>query len=575
MDFLAGIRDFLAHQPDREVPAPPPLPEDLLAHIATAYASGTNDPPGPCATTESLWYLEAMVVMRIWLAPSGGPGQRSSGLRTPPRVVQFFVQWMSSQAAAAFIVTAGTLGKSPPNGADGLPLTGKDLLLFAARGAWQRHGGDLLLACQHVLARLYPDGSGVALLHEARSPLTPEDTPTFAAVSSAVALHFSAHLLLSGSRRTRTSQSEPLGLPESEREEEGDGHDHLSLRFSSVLRGVKQLSEPEMASQHAGDRFLLCCRDVLQRLLGPAAAAPELLPAPATPLESAPSVPMETKNIKVLAQIARTVLKAYNAEIDEAALSEDQERDQNWTNLRQVSEPELHPAGFVVVPEPGPLPRCIAFMEQSALLEVIHSKLSRAPFEDVWGSNPQATYQLSKLKIKWFDLRRCTCTLKPVPEASEVPPRTASAVLVLKNLRLCLLHDWSAELSTFPYWKLNGQSTVSVHDLTITVRGSLNFDDGAVVEDVIVGRPDLDIDLVCSSTFSQVLLSALLKVFRTSLQDTIQVQLKKFLTQMLRKEAKSWNTKVWKLFALVMPAKLVGQALAWVTEQIPPEGLPI
>merc|ERR1711879_864239 len=71
------------------------------------------------------------------------------------------------------------------------------------------------------------------------------------------------------------------------------------------------------------------------------------------------------------------------------------------------------PGDFVPVSTQGPLRRSLAFMEQSALLQIVQSTLCKTPFSDITGSMGQLkAFALRNLRVLWFDLRRCTSTLK-------------------------------------------------------------------------------------------------------------------------------------------------------------------
>jgi len=152
--------------------------------------------------------------------------------------------------------------------------------------------------------------------------------------------------------------------------------------------------------------------------------------------------------------------------------------------------------------------------------------------------------------------------------------KAMSALLVLRNLRLCLVHDWEATIATFPYLHLDGRSQVIVRGINIKIQIALTRE-GVMFRRVEAEPPDLDIQLSCSSVLSQVVLSTVLKVFQTFLQEIIQHQVQQLLLQLLQAEAAKWNESTWKMIMSVMPASLIKEGISWFITHIPPEGLPI
>jgi len=232
---------------------------------------------------------------------------------------------------------------------------------------------------------------------------------------------------------------------------------------------------------------------------------------------------------------------------------------------------------FVPTQRGGPLRRGLEFMEQSALLQMVQSRLVAATFSDVQGSTGQlAFFAVRGMRVVWFDLRRCTSTLKrDLVQQEPTATGGAAVLLVLRNLRICLVHDWEARLATFPYLHLHGGSRVVVRNLVVSIRTAVSYGEGAAVRGVEVAPPELDIQLSCASALSQVVLSGILKLFQASLEDHIQKQLRKVLLQLLQQESSKWNSTVWRRIMSVAPKQLVTRALAWLDSHIPPEGVPI
>jgi len=366
---------------------------------------------------------------------------------------------------------------------------------------------------------------------------------------------------------------------------------HSSPVFLSMMRHMGLFGAASLGSV---DRFLVCIRDVLQQLLGPGPAVPGDLPLPLPAASAGVPKANESVDIKVLARIARKLIQAYFTnpvllaarEAGRKLSPRDSDSEENHWGPRAsevlASGSFAGPSGpgdFVPVPDQGPLRRSLAFMEQSPLLQVVQSKLCAAQFDDVVGATEQLeAFALRNLRVLWFDLRRCTSTLKREScgaKAVGAGGANASVRLVLKNLRLCLVHDWEAKLATFPYLQLGGSSQVTVRTLSISVQLSLGINEGVVFRGVDVGSPDLEVELGCASAFSLVVLSALLQIFKTSLQDHLQRQVRRILMHLLQQEASKWNESTWKAMMACAPERLVSGALNWLCANIPPEGLPI
>jgi len=598
--FVQGLHGFL-RDPCNSTEPPPPVPLPLLTHLLRVYVSGEVCPfKGSAETSAPLWYLEALQILRLQLRPStsssssssssdllanGGqtPGKRSS---RPPRSVQFFVHLLSAVPVANFLVAAAGLAlrcQGLDDGTDGSDDSTDARLFRGISGAWGRHGGDFVLACQHVLIRLYPISASPGL-RGPRAALTEEEVPSLVAVLVAAACHFGSQMvpLARMDNGSGASDEEAPAKPPGE-------------QFSSILQlisGVRNSS-----SLGSTDRFLASLRDVLNSLLGPGPSSPDHLPEP-VPLAEPPSEAAATHpHIKVLVRIVRTIIQAYYTNPTLLAAREAGREQTSLDGLcRSSSGPfrtadevlaagsfagPSEPGDFVAVPDhSGPLRRSLSFMEQSALLQAVQSKLCTTKFDDITGATEQLeTYGLRNLRVLWFDLRMCTSTLKQDLQAiSGAPSKNRGVVhtlLVLRNMRLCLVHDWEAKLATFPYLHLRGSSQVTVRSLGISVSCSLNYTDGIVFRAVDVGLPDLEVQLGCTSSFSLVVLSALLKIFQASLQDQLQKQMQRMMLQALQHESGKWNKSIWKTLQTVVPERLVSKGLSWVSANIPKEGLPI
>merc|ERR1719272_1025325 len=121
-------------------------------------------------------------------------------------------------------------------------------------------------------------------------------------------------------------------------------------------------------------------------------------------------------------------------------------------------------------------------------------------------------------------------------------------------------------------WFVSGGSKVTVKNLVISIRFSVSHCTGVALQEVDVGLPDLDIQLTCESTVSQICLSVLLEILQNTLKEHVQKQLHKHLLQLLQSEFYKWNCSVWKFITLVVPERLLCRSLKWVGSVIPPEG---
>lgn len=587
LEFYYAVRAFLKNAPSDQLMPPPPLPADVFVYIATAYLTGRSEPPLVSELIEPMWYIEAMALLRLLM--SGGASSKGEcenhGLPVPPLVVQFVVHMLSSSAASQFIFTAG--------------LQGHEI-------AWALHGGDMLLAAQHVILRLYPDDSDAGLPEGPRMPLLLHEVPPFLELVASTALQFSSHLMIGASSsgegwgKDATSNgsdaSAPPHSPVSRSVSGSIGAElpearHLSPSpFPVVMRCLGLLSRASVATKRVGDRFLLCVGDVLHQLLGPAAKNSTDLPepVPSSPVgREACGRPLDTKDF---GRMIRTIVRALFADPARLAAREAERRQakQNGTSASQhaASSVDAFSAGsfagpieqgdFVPVLEQGPLRRNLAFMEQSALLHVVQSKLCATQFADVVGETDQLShFALRNANVLWFDLRRCTSTLKQSDAGAPDTAGETSALLVMRHLRLGLAPSWEAQLAKFPFLGLSGTSKATVKNLVITVRFSVRNCTGLVLQDVEVGIPDLDIELTCESALSQICVSVLLEIFKDMLKDHIQKQLHKQLLHLLQSEFSKWNSSVWRFLVLVVPDRLICRALKWFGSIIPPEGLPI
>eukprot|EP00929_Paragymnodinium_shiwhaense_P034381 TRINITY_DN18720_c0_g1_i2.p1 TRINITY_DN18720_c0_g1~~TRINITY_DN18720_c0_g1_i2.p1 ORF type:complete len:841 (-),score=189.37 TRINITY_DN18720_c0_g1_i2:9-2531(-) len=644
-------------------PPVPQLPLDVLGYLLAAYATGHVRPLGACRQSAPLWYLETMLTLRLLMCPpaSLAASPQPPVLRPPPRIVQVLVQLASSNAAAAAVGTIGVLLQDSD--------LDDDALIKASRATLERHLGDLLLAAQHTLFRLYPpaasagageddeqgaaapapqEGARRAAAQQRRGrPLSVEETPSAFSVVLCAALHFSSHLLMlpprlapdealapsalehadgangvatvdtAGSDSSRSSSMEgdgdggaaaavqegPQAVVEPGGGESADSaasqqtaalpqHPHTPL-VSRLLGSIRGLGQPPQLTLPVADRFMLSLRDVLETLLGPAPARPQDLPDPVPALSAgAERLADETIDIRTVMRVARTVVKALftNATLLAAWKAG---RSSTTVLCEDVSPIEASPcplsAGAFNAPsEPmdfvpaatnkGPLRRSLAFMEQSPILQVVQNRLCSAQFKDFQGSTKQLSlYALRNLRVLWFDLRRCTSTLKRDPEAvkARVQSGHANGVLVLKNLRLGLAHDWEATLGTFPYLSADGGSQVSVRSLNMHIRLVADKTGGITFAGLDVSRPELDVQLSCSRPEVQAVLSLLLVAFQTTLQEQLQQQLRQHLLTTLQAEAERWNDAWWRPICKVVPASLISQAIDWFSSNMPVEGLPI
>mmetsp|Transcript_5389 Transcript_5389/g.11920 ORF Transcript_5389/g.11920 Transcript_5389/m.11920 type:complete len:680 (-) Transcript_5389:15-2054(-) len=678
-----------------------------------ACITDTVRTPGDCEVTEPLWYIEFMLLMRLLvLGPSGSPASEPAGFKPPPRTVQFLVHLISSPATSRLLETANSLACRPSaedtstkaeNGGesgfdDAFPYPSDevtDKLLLAYHGAVRRHTGDILMACQYILEKLYGDSigknnepqqttngheiadghsssrttSGLSAGAEAEKREKAQRA-TVSGVLMATSFHFGAELMLG---RGPTGRS-PYFVPRSPRADAAavslphSSSSNRSLRMGGAtgpdssprspgLRHpmfasntqfssfIEQLCASAALLQNPGDRFLRCMREVLFLTLGTAPLSLTDLPEPLAPIPrqrqsphilqtthgetengsadapesgaprsfvsgtSAWSLPQQTEaasdlDVRTFARIARTVLQAYYT--DPALLAaRDAVRGKCQNNSADfaatsgvplISSGSFYGTGewsdLVAVTDQGPLRRNLAFMEQSPLLQVVHNKLRTADFRDVVGSTDQlSAYALRNLRILWFDMRRCTSTLKKDVEAMPQQqnggdesvrsnakgrnPHGAYLHLGIRNLSLCLTSDWEATLATFPYLSLSGGVHVTVKGLDISFHAQLSHRDGLVFHRIHVGEPELEVQLSCSSALSQVALSIVLAILQESLQQQIQRQLQRMLGDLLRREASRWNQSWWRRITLVTPKTLICEGLTWIGQQLPPEGVPI
>lgn len=637
LDFAFASLHFLAQPPSMEIPAPPVLPIDVLSHILDSYFSGRASPPRGSRCAEPPWYLEAMYLVRLLLQPAAVPtpiAPASAGRGAPPKVVQVLVHLAGSAAAAAFVITAGSTRAlrcdSFVGASSDAAVPAADLSAAALEAAWLRHGGDVLLACQHILVRLYPDSLRVLHSNGPRESLAPESVPSVVGVAAAAACHFTAQLLTQplvvpgassialasglasaqAAQAINLAQSPEQSPPQSPRQGAAPPRTpaRASHQFSAILHSMGLFELPPCASQGTVDRFLVCVREVLQRLLGPGPAAPDDLPKPVAPIGGVDEADAVTPpDIQLLAKIARNLIQAYFTDSvllvawedhqsnvrsgpnGATETAEEEEGDDGLLHSATVSPATVslvagvfagpsEPGDFVPVQGGGPLRRGLAFMQQSPLLCVVQRKLCAARFDDVSATStpsswPLESYAIRNIRVLWFDLRRCTSTFKRDAQPAESGAGGLDGVLVLRHLRFCLAHDWEARLATFPYLHVGSSSQVTVRSLAITVKLSLRHGEGLSFREVSVVLPDLEVKLDSAGT--QVLLGAMLTLFQASLQDHIQKQVRRIMLQVLQQEAAKWNGSIWHNLMTVAPEHLVSDALAWISAHIPPEGIPI
>jgi len=613
MDWAAEVRKFLDAAPHC-CSAPPPLPLDLLAYILACYVRGQVTSVNRClaALTCPLWYLETMLVVRLLL---GGP-KGGRGFRVPSRAVQFTMQLGSSLAVSAFVRTMGATWHED-NSEENM-----EHLISATSRALERHGGDVLLACQHVLVRLYPDGGPGALRVGRRPPLTKEEMPSLSCLAYSVGMHFTAQALSqhghasqgdqNGAEPASHSQARSWSSPcapdqrggsiseqttadpshtsspsqKTSNNEEAVRHDSAAARqdtrlshgsasnpqFQSILSSVLHISE---CDDKTSDRFMRCLRDVLWEILGPAAATPEDLPdlPPSPPGKDGPL------DVRSTSRVVRAIIQAY---FSDPALLAAREEKRAWQSLETgnsgadvVSAGSFagpsEPGDYVPVSDPGPLRRNIVFMEQSVLLQVVQARLVAEKFKDVAGSNKQlSSFRMRNIRVLWLDLRRCTSTLKRSPATVD---STFTAQLMVRHLRLRAEHDWDATLASLPV-EISGSSQVNVRGLNISVHVELSRE-GLVFRELEVDQPELEIQLHCSTTLSQILMSAAVSVFQERLQEHLQQQIRNSLFQLLKSESSKWNSNVWSGISSVVPERLILKGLTWMAAHIPPEGIPI
>mmetsp|Transcript_39778 Transcript_39778/g.89090 ORF Transcript_39778/g.89090 Transcript_39778/m.89090 type:complete len:670 (-) Transcript_39778:25-2034(-) len=668
-------------------------------HLTMVCITGTAHAPGECELTEPLWYAEFMLLMRFLTV--GSPSAESQGFKPPPRTVQFLVHLISAPATCNFLETGAALASRmmdmPEDGEDGVLAamasvmsalgetqtesdTWHEQMLLAYHGAAARHAGDVLVASQYILEKLYAPAELKRKDVEAH-PLIGENgaangngcskdfqswrakQATFSGVIFATSFHFGIELALGrGSERNAVSTASDMQTPRtngvstaaqrralqpkaavgsppmpSVPQGASSPKHRYRERYAELAALLQQLRATAACAQNPGDRFLRCMRDVLCRMLGPPPETLGEIPEPSPPLprqsraktaaggklngncsSATGESPMKAQtsqssqrcssaeraggfsprsnaldadvlDIRLLARIARTVLQAYYT--DPALLAAREavrgRREDAWHG---VSGANLITTGsyggtvewtdLVAVTEQGPLRRNLAFMEQSPLLQVVHSKLRAAEFRDVVGATERVSaYALRNLRILWFDMRRCTSTLKQDASCEESPRKpsknAAFVVLGIRNLTLCLTSDWEATLATFPYLSVSGGSHVTVKGLAVSIHAQLSLHDGLAFPRIEVGEPEVEVQLSCSSTLSQVALSIVLAILQESLQQQMQRQLQRILDDLLRREAVRWNHNVWRRITLVTPRRLICEGLAWIGKQLPPEGVPI
>lgn len=215
-------------------------------------------------------------------------------------------------------------------------------------------------------------------------------------------------------------------------------------------------------------------------------------------------------------------------------------------------------------------------MEQSPLLQVVQRRLCSAHFEDVEGSTEQLThFALRALRVLWFDLRRSTCTLKRIP--CDPQEGTTLLCLLMKPLKLQLCCDCDAELATFPYVRLacGAQVTVKGVVISIEVVASTTGMQLRGVDGLNVVVPELEVKLSDAPLLSRIAVSAVLAIFQTTLQEHLQRQLQIILGRLLERELLRWNGGTWDFLRRVVPNDMLDEALSWLDEHIPPEGIPI
>uniref|UniRef100_A0A7S1A880 Uncharacterized protein n=1 Tax=Noctiluca scintillans TaxID=2966 RepID=A0A7S1A880_NOCSC len=343
-------------------------------------------------------------------------------------------------------------------------------------------------------------------------------------------------------------------------------------QFQSILSSVLHISE---CDDRTSDRFMRCLRDVLWEVLGPAAATPEDLPdlPPSPPGNDGPL------DVRSTSRVVRAIIQAY---FSDPALLAAREEKRAWQSLETgnsgadvVSAGSFagpsEPGDYVPVSDPGPLRRNIVFMEQSVLLQVVQARLVAEKFKDVAGSNKQlSSFRMRNIRVLWLDLRRCTSTLKRSPATVD---STFTAQLMLRHLRLRAEHDWDATLASLPV-EISGSSQVNVRGLNISVHVELSRE-GLVFRELEVDQPELEIQLHCSTTLSQILMSAAVSVFQERLQEHLQQQIRNSLFQLLKSESSKWNSNVWSGISSVVPERLILKGLTWMAAHIPPEGIPI
>jgi len=270
----------------------------------------------------------------------------------------------------------------------------------------------------------------------------------------------------------------------------------------------------------------------------------------------------EALEIRNFSRLLRVLLQAYF--IDPALLAAEAPREALAAGaFAGPSDPDE----FVPILRSGPLRRSLAFMEQSPLLQVVQRRLCSAPFDDVEGSTEQlSSFALRNLRVMWFDLRRSTCTLKR--------SSAGTFLLLMKPLKLQLSCESEAELATFPL-TLSAGAQVTVRGMVISITGSLDPQSGLQLTNVAVTVPELEIKLSDVTLLSRIAASAILSIFQSTLQEHLQLELQRILMRILEREIARWNANTWSFLQKMVPEDLAEDAMRWLDEKIPPEGLPI
>lgn len=611
ISFLNDLHHFLKRFPHDFSQLPPEAPVLLLQHFFRAVLTQTFEPfEGDPGHARPVFYLELLQLIRSLMRPSSSNSRREG----PTRVTRFCIHLLSAAPTATLLadffgllasdsVQRTSLTNHAANGCSKpcVSILGLDGKMFCSLdAAWRRNGGDFLLACQHVLVRLYPDGAENQRLFDLkREPLLPEDVPSFVCFIAAAGLHYGSarsgeapkkNLLCAISNAdgdTPSEKSSNYSPNHVEVATERTVHDYGSTPPKLHTAPGCSIGLDEWATSFAqrhskhhliSDKFLISLRDTLYAFLGPGPAHPDGLPPSVNPPKIGSNDISVNVDIKLLARILRKIIQAYFMDPEDVGTT-DFDGMQATCSKDSLGDP-TDIDDIVPVANSGPLLRSAVFMETSALLQAIKRQLCAAPFADIESSSNQLEmYALRNLRLVWFDLRRCTSTLKHDLEIQSDKPanamKTLPLLLVMKNMRFRLAHEWEAKLGRFPYMHLSGNSQVTVRDLAITIRIRFTYADGFIIDIVDVHLPVLDVQLTCESSFSQVALSALLKVFRASLQDQLQTQLQKLLFNSVRRAAEKTNKLMWDQVQYFLSERLVNKFILWVRTHIPREGLPI